>query len=316
MARPNLSTDTLRTFVASVELGGQGRAAQQAHLTPAAISLQRKRLERALGVELFVKEGRGLRLTAAGEVALRHARRILRSADDMVDTVRGASLRGTVRVGCSQDFAESVLPTVLSRFAELFPLVLMEVRIEGNGALADAVERRELDLALVVGQAGRDTAETVGAIEVVWIADPQFRPPNDAPLPLVMLGPQCAFRKRAIERLEARHGEWRLAATSPSLAGLWASAQGGLGLTARTRLSLPSGFVHGAELFGLPNLGTFPVSLLRAPHLSDGAERLAEIVLQEARKALTEHERPGASTKSRSRRAPGTGASGPQPLPK
>jgi DNA-binding transcriptional LysR family regulator len=301
----NLTLDTLRTFVAAADLGGHGRAGTRMGLTPAAISLQMKRLETTLGVPLFRKDGRGRRLTEAGELTLRHARRILRLTDDLVDTIRGASLRGAVRVGCAQDFAENVLPTVLSRFATSFPLVMVEVRIEGNAALADAVDRGDLDLALVVGQADRPNAERIGDVALVWIADEAFRPDPEQPLPLVMLGPQCAFRKRALERLDARKLEWRLAATSPSLAGLWASAKGGLGLTARTRLNLPRGFVRDPRLFDLPELDSFSVSLLKAPELADAPRRLGEILLEEARKTLAPSEpRLKSSKASRTARRP------------
>jgi hypothetical protein len=59
---------------------------------------------------------------------------------------------------------------------------------------------------------------------------------QDASLPLAVLGPQCAFRKAAIQQLESAGIPYRIAATSPSLDGLWASLQGGLGITARTAM--------------------------------------------------------------------------------
>jgi hypothetical protein len=54
---------------------------------------------------------------------------------------------------------------------------------------------------------------------------------------------------------------WRVAAVSPSLAGLWASAIGGLGVTLRSPLGLPAKLVCEKELFGLPRLELFPVTL-------------------------------------------------------
>src|SRR5215469_12775681 len=198
----NLDLDTLRTLVLAADLGGYGQAAARLGQTPSAISLQMKRLQADVGAELFRKQGRKVVLTEAGEIALRFGRRILALNDELLDTIRGASMAGSVRLGFSQDFADTVLPHVLLRFATLYPLVQMEVHIEGNAALVDAVESRRLDVALTVGQGDRPTAEVIGDIDIVWIAGPQFEPRTEQPLPLVVLGPQCAFRKIAIQNLD------------------------------------------------------------------------------------------------------------------
>jgi DNA-binding transcriptional LysR family regulator len=146
-------------------------------------------------------------------------------------------------------------------------------RLELNDELVDslrgaahAVDKGGLDLALVVGHADRPTAETIGALDLVWIAGREHAHPTRGPLPLVMPGPQCAFRKIAIAHLEEAGLPRRLAATSPSLSGLRVSALGGLGVTARTALGLPRGLVWRPTLFGLPALGAYPVTLhLRRP---------------------------------------------------
>ena len=281
MNRLNLDLDTLRTLALAVDLGGYGQAAARLARTPSAISLQMKRLQEDVGASLFRKEGRGVALTEAGEIVLRYARRMLATNDELLDRIRGASLAGNVRLGCSQDFAETVLPGVLSQFAKLYPLVQMEVRIEGNAALVEAVQRNQLDLALAVGQADQPTAEVLGELELVWIAGREFTSRSDQPVPLVLLGPQCAFRQEAIRRLDGAKLPWRIAAVSPSLAGLWASAMGGLGITARSALGLPAKLVSDRDMFDLPALSAFPVTLHVRPNArSDGVERLRAIIRQ------------------------------------
>ena len=284
----NLDLDSLRMLVTAVDLGGYGQAGARLGRTPSAVSLQMKRLQADAGATLFRKSGRGVILTEAGEIVLRYARRMLALNDELLDTVRGAVLSGAVRLGCSQDFADSVLPGVLSRFSELYPLVLIELRIEGNAVLADAVEKGELDLALVVGLADRPLAVRIGELDLVWIADAGFTPRDGQPLPLVLLGPQCAFRKTAIAALEQRNMPWRLAALSPSLAGLWASALGGLGVTARSRMKLPAGLIQGETLFGLPALGRFPVTVHVRPDTVLAVTRLRDFVVEAVASTLSE----------------------------
>jgi len=287
MNETTLDLDTLRTLVAASDLGGYAQAAARLGRTPSAISLQMKRLQEDVGAPLFRKDGRGIALTEAGGIALGYGRRMLALNDELLDSVRGASLQGTVRLGCSQDFAGVVLPSVLAQFSRLYPLVLMEVRIEGNAALVVAVEKGQLDLALTLGQAVRPSAQWLGELPLLWIAGREFSPRTGQALPLVALGPQCAFRKTAIEKLDKAGVRWRIAAVSPSLAGLWAAALGGLGLTVRTGLDLPEGLVRGKTLFDLPELGIFPITLhSRSNGGNKSSERLRAIIAETVAAAL------------------------------
>jgi DNA-binding transcriptional LysR family regulator len=285
--RINLDLDTLRTLSVAHDLGSLAQAAKHLGRTPSAISLQMKRLQDDLGAELFRKRGRGLALTEAGVVALTYARRILALNDELLDMAQGANLAGHIRVGCPQDFA-SILPSVLSYFSSLYPRMQIELRIEGNAALADAIEKSQLDLAIVIGHEDRVAAQTVGQLDVVWIASSTFAPPRDQPLPLAALGPQCVFRKRAIQHLEAKKTPYRIAAHSSSLDGLWAALLGGLGITARTALNLPEGLRFAASLFGLPLLGALPVTQHRNAHAQGAAiDRMASLISEALRLALS-----------------------------
>jgi len=282
-----LDLDTLRTLVVANDLGGYGDAAARLGRTPSAISLQMKRLQRDVGAPLFRKHGRGVALTEAGEIVLQYAKRILALNDELLHTVRGASLRGSVRLGFSQDFADDILPTALARFSALYPLVTVELRIDGNAALVEAIENGQLDLALAIGHEDKKTAETIGSLDLVRIAGPEFVVRAEQPLPLVVLGPQCAFRKAAIRALDDAGVPWRVAAVSPSVAGVWAAARGGLGVTVRSALGLPASLAHGTSMFGLPALGQFPVTLhTRRRASSDGVRRLREIVRNTAGERL------------------------------
>src|SRR5687768_13785406 len=117
MKPTTLDLDTLRTLVTASDFGGYGQAAARLGRTPSAVSLQMKRLQEAVEVTLFRKSGRALLLTDAGEIVLRYARQMLALNDDLLHTLRGATLAGSVRLGFAQDFAETVLPAVLAQIA-------------------------------------------------------------------------------------------------------------------------------------------------------------------------------------------------------
>ena len=279
MVLANLDLDTLRTLVVACDLGGYGRAAERLGRTPSAVSLQMKRLQQDVGAILFRKNGRTLALTEAGEIVLRCGRRMLDLNDELLDTVRGAALTGEVKLGFSQDFAETVLPQALSRFTKLYPLVQIEVRIDGNAALVDAVENGQLDLALAIGHAHRRTAHLLSEVQLVWIAAHEFSRRKDQVLPVVALGPQCIFREQMLQALDRAGIPWRIAVVSPSLTGLWAAAIAGLGVTVRGSIGLPARLTANATLLDLPAMNSVPITLHRSNDEKPSAvERLAGIV--------------------------------------
>ena len=283
-ARSNLDLDTLRTLVVAHDRGGLAQAAEHLGRTPSAISLQMKRLQEDLGMAIFRKHGRGLALTEAGEVALSYARRVLELNDELLDTMQGANLAGHIRVGCPQDFA-SILPSVLSQFASLYPRMQIELHIEGNAALVAAVEEARIDLAIIIGHEHSANAQTLG--HLVWIASANFNPTRKQPLPLAVFGPGCIFRRRAVERLTAANIPHRIAANSASLNGLAAALLGGLGVTARTALNLPEGLDSAESLHGLPALGSLPVMLHRHAHCNGvPADRMASLLTNALRPIL------------------------------
>ena len=69
MTLHNVSLDSLRTLVIAQDVGGFGRASERLSRTPSAISLQMKRLQDEIGVQLFRRQGRKTLLTEQGEIA-------------------------------------------------------------------------------------------------------------------------------------------------------------------------------------------------------------------------------------------------------
>ena len=83
-----MNLQQLRTFVAIADTGGVARAANKVHLSQPAASRQMQVLEADLGVPLFDRIGRRIRLTAEGEDLLRRARRLVAEADSLRDRAR------------------------------------------------------------------------------------------------------------------------------------------------------------------------------------------------------------------------------------
>jgi DNA-binding transcriptional LysR family regulator len=283
LARVNLNMDVLRTFVIGLELGSFSKAAQRLGRSQSAISTQLRRLEEQAGKPLFKKSGRGLALTSAGENLLSYAKRILELNDEAIDGLKDAEVEGWVRLGIPQDFAEGWLTGVLGQFARSHPKVRVEVRAEQNVAIIDRLVQGELDLALTWGADDKVRAEALVDLPMVWIGRADWAGPKrlgSEPLPLIAFEPPCVFRSAGIAALDQAGLGWRLSFTSPSLAGLWAATEAGLGVTLRTTIALPRSLtVLKPANSGLPALPKVQLTLCRKKRGGAAVvNRLAEIL--------------------------------------
>ena len=94
-----LDTDQLRSFLAIVDSGSFTKAADRVHKTQSAVSMHIRRLEEQLGCTLFVKQGRGARLTEEGEKLIEFARRIVQVEAGAFAALSRKGLRGAARLG-------------------------------------------------------------------------------------------------------------------------------------------------------------------------------------------------------------------------
>jgi DNA-binding transcriptional LysR family regulator len=279
MGQTNLDMDVLRTLVVAQELGGLNRAALRVGRSQSAVSQQIRRLEEQVGQPLFRKQGRGLALTEAGDLVLRYAQRILELNDEAVAAVQGAAVEGVVRLGMPSDFAENWLPAALGRFKRAHPAVRIEASVERNTELLERLENGQLDLVLAFGRGARPDAERLATVPMAWIGRGAERCAGE-PVPLVLFEPPCFFRDAALEALDAAGVPWRVVFTSPSLPGLWAAVDAGLGVTVRTAPSRPAHLALLGAAGGWPDLPLTQLALHTAGRtLSPATRRLKEILL-------------------------------------
>ncbi|AWB07114.1 LysR family transcriptional regulator (plasmid) [Azospirillum humicireducens] len=277
MLPTNLDMDVLRALVIAMEHGGFARAAERLGRTQSAISLQMKKLEEQVGQPLFRKAGRTVALTDAGDLLLGYARRLVALNDEALSAARGRAMDGTVRVGFPQDLAERWLPAVLGSFHRAHPRIHVEAQVGRGRELRERVTQGALDLALAFGEIGGNSATTAAGaatlahLPVAWVAPDGFRADPESPLPLALLDAPCMFRQHGIERLDRGGRPWRITFTSPSLSGLWAAVEAGLGVTIRTPLGLPDTLAALEPHHDLPELGSVTLELHRAPSAANPA---------------------------------------------
>lgn len=278
-AYPSIDSDVLRTFVAIADQGGFTRAGEQVNRTQSAVSMQMKRLEEdILQRRLFERDGRQVRLTAEGQVLLGYARRILKLHSEVFNTLRAPHMVGTVKIGTPDDYAMRFLPGILSRFAEAYPLIQVEVHCEPSRQL---LIRQDLDLTIVTREPGHELGQLLRQERFVWAEAGDYSPHEQDPIPLAMFNTDCFCRAWACNSLDTLGRAYRIAYTSPSLAAIMAVVSAGLAVTAQLRSLIPENMRILGEAEGFPELPLANVMLLRSNQAqSPMTESLADFIVE------------------------------------
>jgi DNA-binding transcriptional LysR family regulator len=273
--RSTFDLHALRTIVAGAEMGSFARAAARLGRSQSAVSMHLKKLEEQAGKPLFRRNGRGLVPTEAGDALIGYARRILALNDEAAASLGALSAAASVKLGLPQDFAEDILPDVITRFSRQWPLVHVEAFAGRNYALQDEVRAGRLDVALVFVRPGAESEGVrIASLPLKWLgAKEQDRDAGDGLIPLVLFDHPCLFRQTALESLE-KGPAWRLALTTPSLPGVWGALRSGLGVTVRTAHRLPSGLRDVRREWRLPRLPSIEIRLFAGQALSPAASTL------------------------------------------
>jgi len=148
----DFSLRQIRHFIALAETGQVSKAALRCNISQSSMTISLRALEEAVGVGLFVRHAKGLRLTDQGERFLRHAQQVdalvQRAIDDM--QVKPASIATTLRLGVTDTISAYLMPALRVALKRRFPdlrLVLLErERPEVEQMLVDG----DLDLGLVL----------------------------------------------------------------------------------------------------------------------------------------------------------------------
>jgi DNA-binding transcriptional LysR family regulator len=138
----------LRTFIAVADRGSVRAAAEQLHVSQPSVSGSLASLGEEVGVALTEREGRGMRLSPAGEVFLPHAREALGLLEQGGRLARETADResATVRIAAVFTAAEFLLPPLLRRFREEHPDVPIQLDIGNRERVLEQLTAREADI--------------------------------------------------------------------------------------------------------------------------------------------------------------------------
>lgn len=143
-----MTPSRLLTFLTIVECGSAKAAAGRLSVTESAVSASLAALHREVGVTLFERSGRGLRLTEAGEVFADYARRILGLMDESLASARQgvAAERGRIRLGAVTTAGEYLVPGLLASFRRRFPDVEITLEVGVRDHVLSLLADHRLDV--------------------------------------------------------------------------------------------------------------------------------------------------------------------------
>ncbi len=197
MSVPDISATTLRQLQYIVEvarLGGFRRAAQACHVSQPALSAQVAAAERQLGVQIFERDRRSVRLSPSGEQLVEQAQRVLVAAADLRELARQLAdpFSGRLRLGVIPTIGPYLLPEITPPLAQAFPKLTLTWSEARTEHLVQALRAGSLDAALLAVEAD--------------IGDLEYAPLGRDPFVLAAAPGHPAVRARGLATAEVLNG--------------------------------------------------------------------------------------------------------------
>ena len=258
--RHHFSMSQIEGFLMASDLLSCSRAAESMHISQSAFSQLIRKLEQGLGLQLFDRTTRRVRLTAAGEAMQQKMRRGLDAIDDAFEEAQAVARihRGHIRVGTLSSLAVGIVTRTLTELRHNFPGVTVSMREDFNDALVDLVAAGETDLSVCSEVSPRHglSFECLFEDELLLVIKQGTRLARSSVLdwklladePLVLTARRTATRQHVAAALAA-HGiskpiEHEVASTPTSLA----MVRAGFGSAFVSRVALEELDLHGLKV--------------------------------------------------------------------
>ena len=288
----NLSLKQLRYFQAVAQEGHFGRAAMACAVTQPALSVQIKDLEDQLGMALFERSTRQVRLTGFGEDFAKRVRDILRSVDELGDLARAAQggMSGQLRIGVIPTVAPYLLPDVVRILADTYQGVELKIRETLTPRLIDELDAGRLDAAIMALPLAEPTLEEFPLFDEEFVL---IRPEGDRDLPvpaadqlremkLLLLEEGHCFRDQALAFCSMNASGAREMLDASSLSTLVQLVGSGVGVTLIPDMAVPvetrSANVSVARFGGVPPKRSIGLAWRRSSSLAPQLLQMAQAI--------------------------------------
>jgi len=239
----------LRHFLRVARAGSVSRAAAELRLAQPALSRQIRKLEHELGVSLFARHGRGVRLSTAGSLLLERAESIIHLVHQASEEIRDdrSPARGRITLGVPAAAGRLLIPPFVERFRKAWPQTTLHLREGVTSSLQEWLVDKRIDIAILHNPPHLEalTIRPILTERMLVIGPPKHRiedvkHPNSfrirdlGDLPLIL--PNMAHNnRRLVEHAALEHGvRLRIKIEADSVAFAKAMVEAGLGYTILT----------------------------------------------------------------------------------
>ena len=290
-----MNLDPFRIFQAVAKQGGFVRASKYLRLSQPAISINVKKLEDELGVKVFDRLGRSVRLTGAGKVVEEYATRVAGTLSEMrqvIEDMKGLEV-GQLRCGAATTVGIYLLPKILVQFKKRFPKVETHLSVERSGQIEERVLSNELDLGFVgdrFGTSSRLKTHASFTDELVVIAprnhhlaaSRRVSSKKLIDLPLI-LGPRDSYTRNVIEKnLDRAAIPYRCVMEVENTEVIKAAVSEGLGISiislGRIQQEVKTGLLIPVKISGLSIRRQFKLIMLKERNLSNPMKAFLELL--------------------------------------
>lgn len=230
LRQPLLDNALILSFLSVVDHGSYTLAARAMHRTQSAISLQIRRLEETLGVQLFEQPRHQVHLSFHGEAFLDYARRMVDLNREALASVNDGTLRGIIRIGSNHFYASQILPDMLALFCSEYPEVQVQLTTGGQSALSTGLGAK-FDIIFNFYLAEKHEGRVLSRESLHWIEATGVDVWSMDPLPVALLPQENLLRTIMIDRLNGLGRPWRMVYESQSVDATIAAVAAGLAVS-------------------------------------------------------------------------------------
>ncbi|MEM9277938.1 MAG: LysR family transcriptional regulator [Pseudomonadota bacterium] len=260
----NIELSLLKSFVAIVEQGNFLSAAETVARSPAAVSMQIKKLEEEVGHPLFKRDARETKLTPFGERLLPYARRMLLLEAELKSEFDMAPLQGSVDLGVPDDVVERFPMKVLSTFTNEYPNIKLGIHVDHTPALLKRVDKGRLDVSIITyapSIPGVLDCEQITQEPEVWAMAANGIAAQKSPLPITLWDKGWAWHEPIINILEDAGIEYTIILECENITGRKSAIEADLAVGPLPASQLNEKLKVVPELQRLPSLPQYGLGL-------------------------------------------------------
>jgi DNA-binding transcriptional LysR family regulator len=210
----HLEIDVLKTFIAVAETGSVKFAAERVSRSPAAVSMQMKKLEQLIGMPVFHRAEGAMRLSDTGDKLMPHAYRIVEANHTALSAMLCPDIDGMVRVGLCLENIETQMPEILAGFSRAHPGITVTTNAGDSQDLAAMLTADVLDIAILTiggNVAYLEQDRLLYEQPLAWATHKNSQRLDERPLKVAVAPIGCPWRDAALDALKRAGIEYQVA---------------------------------------------------------------------------------------------------------